>query len=412
MKIAILHAFSRNDSVSIGALVIKDELERKGYTVDICDYLTAFNYTHVLVSMTATDDIFHIYAGCKKHNWNNRTFKAFVGGFGCQNPIALAYYIDYAFFGRADGIIDELLRNTYKFDKHCFEISNPHKIELRQVNECYPHEVIFSGSKWRETSIGCPIKCKFCSFSHTRNWVAGECKTFEWLLKNRTQEVLIKDVPDKITEKQGWVKSAIDGYSERLRFKYGKKFATWGNIENALDHMCSFKGTSKLQLYNIHNFPTETKEDVLEFFNFFDNYVECTSKPDGKLIVEIHNTPFRPTIGTPMERCEANLFPPAKPQVGFLEGQYNNYLPVKPNSLTIASNNNICVKFSVYIENPFKHLKGLISIRYTDVNIIDYLSEMKTSGKKALGKTLNKFDITPYIREYKKDEELKFKWIK
>jgi len=411
-KIAILHTFSRNDSTSIGALVIKDELERKGYHVDFCDYSSAFNYTHVLVSMTSTDDIFHIYAGCKKNNWQNRTFKALVGGFGCQNPIALSDYIDYAFFGRTDGIIEDVLINHLKFKEHLFKISKPHMVSIRQVSECYPNSIKHNGAKWREKSIGCPVKCKFCSFSHTRDWVKGEYETFEWLLKGRTQEVLIKDIPEKVIKKQGWVKSAIDGYSERLRFKYGKKFATWENIENALDHLCTFKGTTKLQLYNIHNFPTETKEDIIEFFDFFNNYVEDAYKGDGKLIVEIHNTPFRPTLCTPMERQGAKLFPAAKPQVGLLNN-YFNYLPVKPNSLTIASKNNIHVKFSVFIENPFKHLKGLISIRYSDKDIIEEILRIESmSGVKALDYCIKNIDITPYIREYKENEDLKFKWIK
>ena len=54
LRVAILSVRNRNRSISIGALVIKDELERNGIAVGICDYQTAFAYSHVLVSMTAT----------------------------------------------------------------------------------------------------------------------------------------------------------------------------------------------------------------------------------------------------------------------------------------------------------------------------------------------------------------------
>lgn len=390
MKIAILHTYSRNDSITIGALVIKDELERKGYTVDICDYSTAFNYTHVLVSMTATDDIFHIYAGCNKNNWNNRTFKAFVGGFGCQNPIALADYIDYAFFGRSDGIIDELLSNPHKFDKHCFQISIPHKVELRQINECYPNEVRYGKNqgKWKEKIIGCPFRCKFCHYSHNRKYVGNGGYQNDQL--SSSPEVMLKDIIN-LTEKKGRLTCALDGYSERLRFKWGKKI-TWDMVEEALDHLASFKGNTYLKLYNITNFPTESEADRKEFYEFFNEYVECSNKPDGLLTVDVFNTAFRPSLNTPMERMPAKLYPEARQEIA-----------------EIAKGNGFNIKFTHLIKGAWEHLKDLISIRYIDVEHIDYVSRCKSNS---LNDFISNYDITPYIQEYKKNEELKFKWIK
>lgn len=390
MKIAILHTYSRNDSISIGALVIKDELERKGYTVDVCDYSTAFNYTHVLVSMTATDDIFHIYAGCKKYNWNKRTFKAFVGGFGCQNPIALADYIDYAFFGRADGIIDELLNNPYRFDKYCFQIKKPHKVELKQVNECYPNGVRYGKNhgKWKEKIIGCPFRCKFCHYSHNRKYVGNGGYQNDQL--SSSPEVMLKDIVN-ITEKKGRLTCALDGYSERLRHKWGKPI-TWDMVEEALDHLASFKGNTYLKLYNITNFPTESETDRKEFYEFFNEYVKCSNKPDGLLTVDVFNTAFRPSLNTPMERMPAKLFPEARQEIA-----------------GIAKSNGFNIKFTHLTKGAWEHFKDLISIRYTDIEHVDYVSKSKGN---CLNEFINKFDITPYIREYNPDEELKFKWIK
>lgn len=390
MKIAILHTYSRNDSISIGALVIKDELERKGYTVDICDYVTAFNYTHVLVSMTATDDIFHIYAGCKKHNWNKRTFTAFVGGFGCQNPIALANYIDFAFFGRIDGIIDELLSNPYKFDKYCFEIKNPHKIELRQVNECYPYELRYGKNqgKWQEKIIGCPFRCKFCHYSHNRKYVGNGGYQNDQL--SSSPEVMLKDIIN-LTEKHGRLTAALDGHSERLRFMWGKKI-TWDMVEEALDHLASFKGNTYFKMYNITNFPTETEADRQEFFEFFTEYVSCSNKPDGLLTIDVFNTAFRPSLNTPMERMPAKLFPEARQEIP-----------------EIAKGNGFNFKFTHLTKGAWEHLKDLISIRYTDVEHIDFVSNIRGNG---LDEFVNKFDITSYIREYQTTDHIPFKLIK
>ncbi|MCL2597274.1 MAG: hypothetical protein FWD66_06400 [Paludibacter sp.] len=277
----------------------------------------------------------------------------------------------------------------------------------------YP--VIYDGCKWNETSIGCPVRCKFCHFSHNRKWVAGENNTFEWLIKNRTIECLIKDIPQKVTEKQGWIKSAIDGYSERLRIAYGKKFATWQNIENALDHIMEFEGTTKLHLYNIHNLPTETEIDRQEFYNFFRDYAENNMKTNGKLIVEIHNTPFRPTINTPLERAEVKLYPQAKPlNYAFLKNRSN--LEYKKDSLVIAEGDGFIVRWTKFIEMPFKHLKDVIAIRYgIDADIIHEISTGNydnMSSADSIDKLTKRYDLTPYLREYNQSEQLPFKWVK
>jgi hypothetical protein len=61
------------------------------------------------------------------------------------------------------------------------------------------------------------------------------------------------------------------------------------------------------------------------------------------------------------------------------------------------------------IKGAWEHLKDLISIRYTDIEHVEFVSKSK-------GNYLNEFikiyDITSYIKEYIPDEELKFKWIK
>ena len=144
-KVAFLKNKNRNDSISIGASVIIDELKRNGIAVDICDYKTAFEYKLVLVSMTATEDIFDLYGNMHRAGWERRTFTAMVGGFGCQNPWGLEAFVDYAWFGRADGLITEAvnLLLTGKDLTTCVNfacvsrLSEPRRVQLRQVSELY-----------------------------------------------------------------------------------------------------------------------------------------------------------------------------------------------------------------------------------------------------------------------------------
>ena len=383
MKIAVLKIKNRNGSISIGASVLIDELNRQGYTVEICNYKTAFSYTHVLVSMTAPDDIYDIYRQCYKNGWDKRKFMAFVGGFGCQNPIALVPFIDYAFFGRADGVILDFLKQPDKYHEHSFNLKSPHKVSLRQVSQLYPYSVIYGKNKttWTEKFIGCPYRCKFCHYSHNRNYI-GDGVYMNNGLSTGSPEVLLKDIC-KLENKIGHLTSALDGYSERLRFMFGKKI-TWEIMEEAMDTLAAFKGNTYFKLYNICNFPTEKEEDEKEFINFWKEYTGYTKKADGIVKVDIFNTSFRPSINTPMERMPVKLYPEARKE-----------------NPDIVSNNGFVVKYTHLTKGAKEHLKDVISIRYINPEHIERIALYDDFY----------FDLTDYLREYISQEPLNFKFI-
>jgi hypothetical protein len=260
-KVAIVHVKTRNEAITIGALVIRKELEQNGFTVDICNYETAHKYSLVLVSMTSTWDIYEFYKSMKKANWKNRKFTALLGGFGCQNPFALRDFIDYAFFGRAENVITELC--NFILERKDFDypfitpLINPKTVMARPVQQLYEFEVKYGKncSTWKEDFTGCPFTCKFCHYTwNRRNVREGDVnKYINDGISSGSPEIMIKDVLEQ-TEKLGRYTTAIDGYSERLRFLYGKPI-TWQMIEEAFDHTASFKGNSYIKVYNISNFP-------------------------------------------------------------------------------------------------------------------------------------------------------------
>lgn len=396
---AIVHVKTRNDAISIGALCIKKELELHGWKVDICNYQYAHKYRLVLVSMTSTWDIYDIYKQMKNANWNNRQFIAIVGGFGCQNPFALYNFVDYAFFGRAENIINEVCTNAILNKNLDYSFITPlnkvRKTIARPVQQLYDFSVKYgkNNSTWTELFTGCPHKCKFCHYSYNRkNLRKGNLN--EYIndgISTGSKEIMLVDIP-KYTEKLGRVTAALDGYSERLRYLFGKHIS-WEQVEQSLDHLASFKGNVYLKLYNIVNFPTETLADEQEFDYFFNQYAEYTEKKDGLLKVEVFNTAFRPSLNTPMERMAVNLFPEARKDI-----------------LTIAQGKGIIIKYTSLIQGAFMHLADLIAIRYTsnDLPLIDQIATdkqfNKLSNEKKLETIAKNYDINKFLREYSWEE--------
>lgn len=399
-KIAIVHVKTRNEAITIGALVIKKELELNGYVVDICTYEQAHNYELVMVSMTSTWDIYEFCSSMKKAGWEKRKFKSLLGGFGCQNPFALEDFIDWAFFGRAEYIITEVVEKLLADDSIDYSfmspLKNPRITIARPVQSLYDFEVKYgkNQSTWKEEFTGCPYSCKFCHYTwNRRNVREGDPnKYINDGISTGSKEVMMMDVID-YEEKLGRVTAGMDGYSERLRFLFGKPI-TWEIVEGALDHMASFKGNSYMKVYNITNFPTETEADEKEFVDFCKDYTTSTSKKDGILSIEVFNTAFRPSINTPMERMPVRLFPEARRE-----------------NLQIASGSGIVIKYTHLIQGAWMHLADVAAIRY-NVNehkeVIDYISTDSKFGKLSNGAKLEEFNkrynIEPFVREYGWDE--------
>jgi radical SAM superfamily enzyme YgiQ (UPF0313 family) len=399
-KIAIVHVKTRNEAITIGALVVQAELQANGYAVDICTYEQAHKYELVLVSMTSTWDIYEFYKSMKKAGWQNRKFKALLGGFGCQNPFALDDFIDWAFFGRAEGIITDVVEKILSGIDPDFPfispLKNPRSTVARPVQYLSHFEIKYGKncSTWKEEFTGCPFTCKFCHYTWNRKNVrpGDPNKYVNDGISTGSKEVMLMDVID-YEEKMGRVTAGLDGYSERLRFLYGKPI-TWDIMEGALDHMASFVGNSYMKIYNITNFPGETPEDEAEFIKFCKDYTASTSKKDGILSVEVFNTAFRPSINTPMERMPVSLFPEAR-----------------RHNLQIASGSGIVIKYTHLIQGAWMHLADVIAIRYNykkDKHIIDFIATNELFNKKSNGSKLEyflaNFEISEYVREYSWDE--------
>ena len=363
---------------NVGGDVVKRVLQRAGYDVVDCDPGNIDNYRLVLLSIPSTYQIIDILRAAIKYGWLNRKCKILVGGFGCQNISAISDYVDFAYYGRAHvdiaSVVQDILITGRTDNKHVLTMAFPRPTV---VNTAAP---LFSDNVLAESFTGCRNMCKFCHYAHVRSLqgTAGSGYVQSLLTSGNSPEVLLKDIV-KMTDKPGRIRTAIDGFSERLRFLFGKKIHN-NDIVNAINHLGSLKEsrlaiqlnlfggkeivgkkeTVVAMVYNIGSFPTETEYDERE--------LEITigqCNPRERVIFIVHTTPFRPSLLTPMQWAPVRLFPE-------WSGKREHVICDKPTLLS---------KYSYTLEGAFSHACSVVIDRYgiygDDQRILDAILHAK-----------------------------------
>lgn len=381
---------------NIGANVIIDVLRRIGIPCGLCTPDTAKGYRVVLVSLTSDYDCIAFYrAVALLPSWQpgKRRFVVVAGGAGLQNPTTIRRYIDYAVFGRAEGIAGDLVGSVLGGGDFQHEsvmrLPDIHPVKLIQAKETYPHDIeIGAGRPWREDFIGCPNKCLFCHYTWARRRVGAGTYYQGGLTENKSAEVLWKDIP-KIGKKQGRIRSAIDGFSERLRMAYGKRI-TNDEIVSAINHLGSFPGNTVVLAYNISNMPHETEDDRQELYATIRR-----ASPAHRVILVLQSTPFRPSLLTPMQWCPVSL----QPATSDLSA---SVIHDAPNLRAIHSFSN---------ESPWSQLETVIVSRaapQTDklFHAICFHPKLKSgTARHKIGLVQRSFDLAPYLRAYSEGEK-------
>jgi hypothetical protein len=313
MKIAFLKYPSYQKSRSgnfegksnIGAHVVIDMLNKKGYECDIVKLKETNNYDLILISFSSIWDVIsfcrHVH---KSKIWNNRKFKVMAGGFGMQSHFNLNGFIDYAYYGRLEDINIIINRKG----RYLYDVNYIGEIEINKGNYLYPYELEINGFKWRETLSGCPMKCKFCNYSATRNYISKKNNHgFNFYSKKTSIELDFKSY--KNYQNQSNVTIGLDGWSEKIRFSMNKKISN-ELIKKALIYI-SNKSTCKavrIKLYNIEGFKNESDNDM---FEFIENLYSIIPYLKTKLFIIIHSTPLFPSKFTCVEnyniRFDLNL---------------------------------------------------------------------------------------------------------
>jgi len=384
-------------SKHFGPAMLRDVLRKGGQEVSVCTPDTAHQYDVVLVSMTSFFDLYSLLKAVGRHpHWQpgKRTFTAIAGGFGMQNPVPLFGFIDHYWFGRAEDWIKVLVKERG-------EISHPslmHDGELRpvtvhQATQVYedPVAIDFNGKKeYRETMLGCRHKCMYCHYTFARKHVSegpfiyNELGSMSDELEWCDGELYDPMKPHVIT--------AMDGWSQRLRYANGRRLPTEGFQEffRTISRRTHCSGVL-VKLYNIVGQETETLDD---YYEFVEGMVALDGDLKAPVTVEVQNTPLNPS----------SITPAAYARIDFTTNYRDRYAP---HGLRIFEGARIKVRHTPYWDSPYMHLCSVLTQRYTERwhDVLQYVlwGKHKNSIEAILEKHPEVLDLG---REYTVDEQL------
>lgn len=383
------NTFDGNDNV--GAKVIADVLTRNGFKVGYVTPESAHTVSLVLVSLTSTYDVYaFLQSVALRADWQpgRRKFIVLAGGFGMQNIIPIRHFVDYAAFGRAhswvSAIVDALLAGNMPSHPSLMTVADCNKVVIAQ-DPLYEHEV----DGFKETFTGCPLKCKFCHYTYARKH-QGNDSSYD--AKNYVQISLTGGGTPEVTwpqlltwgKKAGRVRVAIDGFSERLRYLYGKRISNQ-DIVSGINQIGSFgPNATTLLVYNIVNFPGESDIDYEEFVDTVGK-----ANPKYRVIFVVQSTPFRPSLATPMQWEQACLYPDWS----------------KRREQTIIERKNLRVVHSFTLETSWSHLKSVVAERATKeddaaIKAICFSTKLKSdNASQALKRFSANFQIDNWLAE-------------
>lgn len=380
---------------NIGASVIADLLHEAGIKLAYCPPELAHEYRLVLVSLTSSYDVLTFYrhvALLPAWQKGARKFKVLAGGAGMQNPVPIRNFVDYAFFGRAESAIVSIVSSILgggQPDPHpsLMFLPDVHPVRIAQA------ETLLSTASFVEEFVGCPLKCKFCHYTYARKHIGSDGAYGQYVQKTLTHG----DSNPELTwdglftwgKKFAMARVAIDGSSERLRYIFGKRI-TNDDIVEGINVVGSYYGTSVLNVYNIGNFPTETRDDIHELYKTL-----ARATPKARVVLKLHTTPFRPTPATPMQWERATLLPDWSKTFS---------------GTSIVLTPTFDASHDYMLESAYTHLVDLITIRATPdsdrlFHVIAFSPSLKRlTHERALRLLEREFDLTPYLREYELDE--------
>lgn len=247
---------------NVGAYVVKDILERAGYSVGWTTADAAHQYKIVLVSLTSLFDVYNLIESVAHlTTWQkaHRRFVVVAGGFGLQNVYPLRQWVDFAGFGRAEGFIVDLVAALLAGRDYDSEHVMPLREQIRpvrmaQVRELYPHPVQVGDFLFQETVLGCPLQCAFCHYTHARKWIGGDPANYvrrgEYSGNAEGLFVQSADLVDG-DNPQSRIITGMDGFSERLRFAVNKRISNEALIEVLTEASARSTGWVRYKLYMI-----------------------------------------------------------------------------------------------------------------------------------------------------------------
>lgn len=298
----------------VGLRVIIDVLERAGYNVDYAGIATVHNYDFVLVSLTSDCDWWTYIS--ERLRWRKGNYKVIVGGAGLLHITPFLPFGDIFIWGRGEDVIADIIGGK-ELPQSATETQTFNEngvYYVAQAKRPYPYPIKLSDNRFfSEAAIGCNHKCLFCGYTWQRrffsvnDYYAMSDSLFGGIeYKERALLDMCKDY--QAIDFSRLRTTAIDGFSERLRFKVNKRItrALLQNFFSAMAEAVRTRGVKphQMKLYNICGYPTETADDMHEFTETLREADEEGTKLSKQWSIVLHCTPFRAMPATPMA-CES-----------------------------------------------------------------------------------------------------------
>lgn len=293
--------------INAGILVVKDILNRKGYDVCFASSCNVHNFDIVLYSITSDCDWWTFIK--ERVKWHKGNYKVIAGGSGVLNVRPFLPYVDYFVLGRAEGLIDNLIISIDKninytnesiIESNSFNADKNYKIN--QVDDIYQNDILLEdGKTYHEDNIGCNHRCLFCGYTWHRKQTKAQDFQYSGLWNGGVdRERAMIDMDNGIDINLNKLRTtAIDGFSQRLRFSVNKKI-TDEMVINFLIKLQKCDKPHQVKIYNIVGLPTETTQDWFEFVECIKKADKEFNKTDRQTSILLHNTPFRAMPATPL----------------------------------------------------------------------------------------------------------------
>lgn len=305
----------------VGLRIIIDALQHNGYDVDWAGIATVHQYDVVLVSLTSDCDWWTFIA--ERTRWQKGNYKVIIGGAGVLHVTPFLKYADYFSLGRGERTIVELVKaidgkgsitSDSIIESASFSPDNIYHIE--QTDEPYPHTIALKDNKngYCESTIGCNHRCLFCGYTWHRKFISPH-NHYEMGgglfadMEDKERAMLdVRENPASVNFSKLRT-TAIDGFSERLRYMVNKPISKQCMIDFLRMMIESEAKPHQLRLFNICGYPTETDDDWREYIDTLfeaDNAAHDTINGRQWSIV-LHNTPFRAMPATPLACAPMSL---------------------------------------------------------------------------------------------------------
>ena len=393
----------------MGERVVLDVLARAGIEVDFCSASTAKEYKVVLVGIPAVSSVLAFYRAVAGYeSWGRaRSFRVIAGGPGVTNLTAVRQFIDLAVYGRAEGVIADLVAAAVdgkaEPGPHILDPSNPHAVSFAQVRTPYPHPIRHKGGEKTEGPIGCTRSCRYCQYRWTRR-PSGHGDRYNVTIAGTNSVETTADENGNLDPATGLVTIAIDGSSERIRAAVRKPITAdlWLDSFDQYTAKREAMGKSCLvTVYNVLGYPGETDADRAEFGATWTR----AKRRSVRIAVEVRSFGFRAMPCTPMqweavdvdhdwhELLSGRRFVD-EPGVFIVVGGYGTSSP------RLLLNDMAILRAA-----PTAESDRLIRVIATSGKL------RSLKGRAAMRALTQQFDLSPFIRRYSLDEPLPTFWL-